>query len=473
MLARIIDFPSKDKNEDTSLSDVLSFLNRVSAVPDRTNGFAQATTEIFKEVCAYTGWPIAHLYIKSKDAPDTYVSNDIWFLDASLDSQAIADFKAISEETIFEKGKGIIGLIAQDKQAKALEDVTVLKQFLRADVAKRNGVRGFFGFPILIKDECVGVAEFYGREIGLLDATSLEIMQYVSAQLARLYEREENQTYQKSIITQFEERVLNSIQDLAGRTKDLNDIGVEVRTQAQSSKGQCQQVVKGSQSILQNMTRLQDTMTQLVDVERQTVQSNQMVNTTVEDLARDVHLAMAELEKLSSLTSHIESIVKNVSEVSAQVRMLGLNASIEAARAGQAGKGFAIVAGEIKSLALQSEQSSHDISQQLGTIQKIANSGMDLMQTVTGSMTILEDTAQDMSQVVAKQHDATETIRDNLRDTEQTIHQIDHDIEDMNQSSKQLFDLSENVSIHTKTAQQLSSQIEQASRAFIRELQEH
>ncbi|MDV7341091.1 methyl-accepting chemotaxis protein [Terasakiella sp. A23] len=472
MLAKIIDFPSKEKSETTSLSSVLSFLNRVSNVPDTTTDFAEATTKIFKEVCTYTSWPIAHLYLKSKETPETYISNDIWFLEKGLDPRAIADFKSISEQTIFEKGKGIIGIIAQEKQAKAVEDVTVIKQFLRADAAKRSGVRGFFGFPILINDECVGVAEFYGREIGLLDETSLEIMQYVSAQLARLYEREESNAYQRRIVKQFEESVLCSIEDLAGRAKELNAAGDGVKSQAKSSTAQCSKVVSGSESILQNMNTLQETMTRLIDVEEQTIQSNDKVNRTVEDLSRNVGSAMAELKKLSQLTAHIETIVQNVTEVSGQVRMLGLNAAIEAARAGQAGKGFAIVAGEIKMLAQQSEQSSQAISDQLIDIQKIANSGMGLMNTVTQSMAILEDTTSHMSHVVSDQHSATEIIRDNLDDAQATFKGIDHDIETMNRSSQDLLSLSRNVSTHAQTVDQVSTTIEKASRDFIQAIQD-
>ncbi|WP_167730229.1 methyl-accepting chemotaxis protein [Terasakiella sp. SH-1] len=473
MLAKIIDFPAKANESSTdaaSLSTVLSFLNRVSNVPDTTNDFKVATKKIFEEVCAFTGWPIAHLYIKTPDTDDQYVSNDIWYLEDTLDRSAIAEFRRISEETVFTRGKGLIGQIAQEKEAKAVEDVTVLTQFLRADSAKRSGVRGFFGFPIIVSGDCVAIAEFYGRQIGLLDETSLEIMQYVSAQLARLYEREQNHAHQEQLVEQFLSSVQASVNDLATGSDQLDEAGQGVQSQAQINNQQCTKVAQGRTTISDNLHILQDAIERLVDVETQTLQSNTSVNQTVDQLGFKVSNALTELEKLGELAANIESIARNVSEISGQVRMLGLNASIEAARAGSAGKGFAIVAAEIKSLALQSEQSSQDISNQLGDILNITSSSIGLMNDVDASMTDLESNTTQMSDVVGIQHEATDTIRQSLNSVQTTFSAIDTDVETMNGVSSDLLGLADHVGEQVLSLKGLSQDISTASDSFIKSL---
>jgi len=469
MLAKIVDFQPKRKieSQNTGLTEALSFLNRVSAIVDRNEDFKTATRKIFAEVCTYTQWPIAHLYINTTQKPETYISNGIWFLENGFDKNAIDEFVTISEESIFETGKGLIGLIAQEKEAKAIEDVTVLAQFLRAEAAARNGVRGFFGFPILVHQKCVGVAELYSRQTGLLDPTALEIMQYVSSQLARLYERATHLDHQEQLIEQFQSNVQTSIQKLAEGSHELENVANGVQQQANLTNHQSDQVTRASNSIAGNMETLQQAMEDLVHIEGQTLQSSTTVNSTVEELAKNVMATLQELRQLGTLSAQIETIAHNVSEISSQVRMLGLNASIEAARAGIAGKGFAIVAGEIKSLAQQSEKSSQDISTQLSEIRTIADSSITCMQTVRQSMDMLENCTGNLSNVVDQQHHATQTIRKNLKDAQDTFAHIGQDIAGMGNASADLLGLAQDASTQVQTIKGLSETISSSSHDFI------
>lgn len=76
-----------------------------------------------------------------------------------------------------------------------------------------------------------------------------------------------------------------------------------------------------------------------------------------------VKASNASVEKTDAVIGFIQMVGK-------QTNLLGLNASIEAARAGQAGKGFSVVAEEIRKLSLSSADSARDISKQLEAIQK-------------------------------------------------------------------------------------------------------
>lgn len=74
------------------------------------------------------------------------------------------------------------------------------------------------------------------------------------------------------------------------------------------------------------------------------------------------------VQQLSNSAGHIDGLVQVVSGVSAQTNLLALNASIEAARAGEMGRGFSVVAEEVRKLADQSKESVEKIKEQVGSI---------------------------------------------------------------------------------------------------------
>ena len=157
----------------------------------------EAAREIVRAICASLRWDTGGVWIV--DEPEGHLSPlAVWH-----DPEArVKTFTAASLTFRFEKGIGLPGRIWRSGQPAWIENVTVDGNFPRAFIAARAGLRGAFGFPILIDGQVVGVVDFFSRRIrppdpdllGMCATLGSEIGQYIQRRRLedRLTERERN-----------------------------------------------------------------------------------------------------------------------------------------------------------------------------------------------------------------------------------------------------------------------------------------
>jgi len=100
----------------------------------------------------------------------------------------------------------------------------------------------------------------------------------------------------------------------------------------------------------------------------------------IEALARDMGVSAKSMARLHEESGRIGGVLDVIKSVAGQTNLLALNAAIEAARAGEAGRGFAVVADEVRSLAQRTQQSSEEIESLIEGLQRIAEENSGMMQ---------------------------------------------------------------------------------------------
>ncbi|BCJ89754.1 hypothetical protein IZ6_04890 [Terrihabitans soli] len=178
-------------------------------------------------------------------------------------------------------------------------------------------------------------------------------------------------------------------------------------------------------------------------------------NEIVRDTASDAQGTNTQISNLSQVSTKITEIIEVIHKIAEQTNLLALNATIEAARAGEAGKGFAVVASEVKSLALQTAKATEEIGNQINEVQASTNVVVTAMTGVTGRMQEINDDTASVAESVSQQNTATSEISRNVGTVAEASQAISDTLEDvtrvadtMQSSARTVLDASEAVTTH-------------------------
>ena len=234
------------------------------------------------------------------------------------------------------------------------------------------------------------------------------------------------------------ETTAQSMSETAGAT---NRQAAVVASASQQTSGNVQTVASATEELSSSIS----------EISRQVAQSTEIAGRAVENARRtgDTARSLAEgAQKIGDVVTLIQSIAE-------QTNLLALNATIEAARAGEAGRGFAVVASEVKSLAGQTAKATTEISEQIAAIQQTSDETVAAIRNVVDVIAEIDQIGTAIAAAIEEQGSATKEISRSIQEAARGTHEVNSNITGVQQAADDTGAASSRV---LGAAEQLSSQ---------------
>lgn len=220
----------------------------------------------------------------------------------------------------------------------------------------------------------------------------------------------ERKAAEKLIIEEMFGAITAVVNNLDNRAKELVHTANALQELAISTETQSESVTQRAGDTAEHTNKVSESTVQLQSAFQDINVQIQDQNSIVADILESNRLSKQYNEELNESIKAITSIIATVEDITSQTKLLALNATIEAARAGSAGKGFGVVASEVKELSYKTAQATDDVMNKVGAIQQASTVLFKNLEEIDRRMQTLNQRTGNITQAVASQQLVTDNI---------------------------------------------------------------
>ncbi|MCC7293294.1 MAG: DUF3365 domain-containing protein [Phycisphaerales bacterium] len=270
--------------------------------------------------------------------------------------------------------------------------------------------------------------------------------------------------------------IRENAQTVASASTELSATACQLTGGAAQTTSQSATVAAASEEMAINMNNMASAATQMsgnvkgvaAAVEEMTASINEITRHTekasaaAKDASSLANVSNEKISKLGEAADEIGKVVTVIQDIAEQTNLLALNATIEAARAGEAGKGFAVVASEVKELARQTAGATEDIGKRIAAIQATTGESVDAISRIVQAISGVTGVSSTIAAALEEQSVTTKEIAKNMSQTATAAETVSVGIGQSASASKEITRNISGVDLCAKQTAQGATETQQA-----------